>query len=215
MSERRLVILGAGGHGKVCAEIAAATGRFGSIAFSDDHIHRTTRVLDWRVEFHDEDLDARALPGIECIVGVGQTGLGADRERIYEWLVRHGLAATTLISPSAHVSSSSSIGAGTVIGNMALVQASAVVGENCIVNSQALVEHDCRVGRHVHLSTGSILNGGSSVGDRCLIGSGAVVNHGVEICADTVVGSGAVVVARIELPGVYAGVPAARLRDAN
>lgn len=215
MSEVKLVILGAGGHGKVCAEIADELRRYAAIAFSDDGIARGTPVLRWVVEYHDADLPGLDLPHMEFIIGMGQTASGAGRERLYRWLHGQGARMATLISRSAVVSPAASLGSGTVVGNLALVQAAATIGRNCIVNSCALVEHDCSIGDHVHLSTGSIVNGGGAVADRCLVGSGAVVNHGVAICADTIIGSGAAVVADIVEPGVYVGVPAKRLRDAG
>jgi sugar O-acyltransferase (sialic acid O-acetyltransferase NeuD family) len=214
MSESRLVILGAGGHGRVCAEIAATGGNYRSIAFSDDSMERGSRVLEWSVEFRDADLPDRARDA-EFVVGVGQTGLGASRQRLFEWLKGHHLRLATLVSPTATVSASAAIGEGTVVAHSALVQISARIGANCIVNSRALVEHDCRIGDHVHLSTGSILNGGATVGDRTLVGSGAIVNHGIRICADAVIGSGSVVVRNLMEPGTYVGVPARRLQNAK
>jgi sugar O-acyltransferase (sialic acid O-acetyltransferase NeuD family) len=215
MSEAKLVILGAGGHGKVCAGIAFALKRYDSIAFSDNGVNRGTRVLQWAVEYHDAELPGLKHAGMEFVIGLGQTGTGAVRERLYDWLQRQGVAVATLTSMTAIVSSSASIGAGTVTGNLALIQASATVGRNCIVNSRALVEHDASIGSHVHLATGSIVNGGCAVGDRSLIGSGAVVNHGIVICADAIVGSGAVVTGDIDEPGVYIGVPARKVRSAR
>ena len=77
MSDVELVILGAGGHGKVCAEIASESDRYESITFSDDVIDRGTRVLQWTVKYHDADLPGLGLCGIEFVIGVGQTTSGS------------------------------------------------------------------------------------------------------------------------------------------
>ena len=206
MSETTLVILGAGGHGKVCAEIAAVAGGHRAIEFSDNQ-------SESGVAYQDADLPSLQAGSFEFFIGLGQTGTGATRARLFAWLEQHALPIATLSAPSAWVSRSATVGRGTLIANMALVQASATIGENCIVNSRALIEHDAVVGDHVHVSTGAIVNGGAHIGDRCLIGSGAVVNHGVAVCPDTIIGSGAVVVRDIESPGIYVGVPARRVSD--
>lgn len=215
MSDPTLVILGAGGHGKVCAEIAAEARRYGAIVFSDSKVGRGEQLLSLPIAYHDEDLPALTAHGFEFFIGLGQTATGSMRARLLAWLDGHGLQVASLTAPSAWVSPSARIARGTLVANMALVQASAIIGENCIVNSCALVEHDAMLGDHVHVSTGAIVNGGAQVGDRCLVGSGAVVNQGVEVCADAVVGAGAVVVSDIKSPGVYVGVPARQVSNAR
>ena len=54
---------------------------------------------------------------------------------------------------------------------------------------------------------------GIRVGDRCWIGARAIILPGVTIGDDVVVAAGAVVVKDCASRGVYAGVPARRLRD--
>jgi sugar O-acyltransferase (sialic acid O-acetyltransferase NeuD family) len=211
MSKMSLVILGAGGHGKVCAEIAFSKGCYDSISFSDDGMDRGTQILQWKVGYHDADLLQLDRVTTEFIIGMGQITSGTARERLYLWLQNRDIKIATLISSTALVSPSASIGMGTVVGHMALVQTSASISQNCIINSRALVEHDSSVGNHVHLATGSILNGNTTIGDRCLVGSGAIVNNGIKICSDTIIGAGAVVIEDIDQPGVYVGVPARKI----
>jgi acetyltransferase-like isoleucine patch superfamily enzyme len=50
------------------------------------------------------------------------------------------------------------------------------------------------------------------IGSRVLVGSGVSVLPGVRIGDDIVVGAGAVVCEDLDVPGVYAGVPARRVR---
>jgi len=56
------------------------------------------------------------------------------------------------------------------------------------------------------------LGGAVRVGERVLVGSGAAVLPGVRIADDVVVGAGAVVRDNLDAAGVYAGVPARRVR---
>ena len=81
----------------------------------------------------------------------------------------------------------------------------------CIVNTGGIVEHDCIVGDCVHVSVNSILAGRSSLGDRVFLGAGAVVIDGISVGSDVTIGAGAVVAESIQLPGIYAGVPARKI----
>lgn len=208
-----LVIVGAGGHGKVCSDIADRTGCFSDIVFSDNGVAKGTRVVRWSVEYHDEDLPALDAERHVFILGVGQIGLGGGRQTLFERIIGAGLLPTTIVSPDAMVSTSVAIGPGTFVGPMGILNVDARVGRNVIVNSRALVEHDATVGNHSHISTAGIVNGEAVVGQRCLVGSGAVVLQGVHVCDDVVIGAGAVVTHTIEEPGTYAGVPARKIHD--
>lgn len=210
---KTLVVVGAGGHGKVCADIAERTRSFGHIAFSDDGKPRGTHVARWRVEYHDDDLSALGVSGYVFILGVGQVSLGTTREALFERIQELGLSSTSVFSPDAAISSDSTIDVGTFVGSMGIVNAGAQLGRDVIINSRALVEHDAIVEDHTHISTGAIVNGEAIVGARCLIGSGSVILHGVSICDDVVIGAGAVVTQTIVQPGTYVGVPARKIHE--
>lgn len=213
----KLVILGAGGHGRVCAEIAEATGRFNSIVFSDSTVPIGSQVHRWQVAYRDDDLDTiMDTDGpFECFVGIGQTRTGTARERLYTRLRNLGAKISVLVSRSAHIAESAQLGAGSLVSHHASVNTSARIGPNVIVNSHALIEHDCEIGAHVHVSTGAIVNGSCTIGARTFIGSNATVNQDITICSDAIVGSGAVIIGDIVAPGVYVGVPARRVPNAD
>jgi sugar O-acyltransferase (sialic acid O-acetyltransferase NeuD family) len=207
---RALVIVGAGGHGRVCAEIAETTGIYSRICFSDSRFAKGSVSGRWTVEFHDDDLSSLSSNEYVFVIGVGQTGLGAMRSQIYEAIALSRLPAATIVCPDAHVAQDAVVGRGTLIGRMTIVNPGVAIGDNVIVNSKALVEHDVRVGSHVHISTGVILNGECVVGDRSMIGSGAILLQGIRVTDDVVVGAGAVVTRDIKEPGTYVGIPARR-----
>lgn len=208
-----LVILGAGGHGKVCADVAAKTGAFERIVFSDKAFRHGTVVASWPIAFHDEDLTDIDRVIHRFVIGVGQTTTGHLRRTLFEWMIKQKIKSTSVVSAEASVGTDVEIGSGTFVGSLAIINIGARVGVNCIVNSRALVEHDATVGDHVHVSTGAILNGGVAIGDCCLVGSGAIVLPGIQVCADAVIGAGSVVTHHIVEPGTYLGVPARRVRD--
>ena len=117
-----------------------------------------------------------------------------------------------VIHPKASVSSFSNIGDASFVAAQAVVAPLARVGVSVIVNHGAVIDHDCEVGDFTHIAPQAALGGGVKIGARVLIGSGARVLPGLSVCDGTTVGAGAVVTAPITEAGVYAGVPARRIR---
>jgi UDP-3-O-[3-hydroxymyristoyl] glucosamine N-acyltransferase len=62
------------------------------------------------------------------------------------------------------------------------------------------------------LFPGAKISGNVTIGNSVLIGAGATIKEKVQICDDVVIGAGAVVVKSIVEPGVYAGVPAKKIK---
>ncbi|MBC7604044.1 MAG: acetyltransferase, partial [Ramlibacter sp.] len=86
------------------------------------------------------------------------------------------------------------------------------LGRSVIVNHGAVVDHDVVIGEFSHVAPRAALGGNVVVGKRVLIGAGASVLPGIRIADDVTVGAGAVVIEHLDQPGVYAGVPARRLK---
>lgn len=88
-----------------------------------------------------------------------------------------------------------------------------VIGEDCHLAPQVMVltaTHDVADGRVDRTATYAT----TTIGDRVWLGARATVLPGAVIEPDCVVAAGAVVTGRLESGGVYAGVPARRVREA-
>jgi acetyltransferase-like isoleucine patch superfamily enzyme len=105
---------------------------------------------------------------------------------------------------------------GVRIGNRTRIQSHAFVCERVTIGD------DCFISHGVMFINDTFDRGGPARGDRTMwkgttvdrnvsIGTGAVILP-VRICAGTVIGAGAVVTRDIDVPGIYAGNPARRLR---
>ena len=193
---KRLVIIGASGHGKVIADIAVKNG-YEDIVFLDDD-ENVKECAGFPVV--GKTCEAVKMAG-DKIVAIGNPKV---RERIQEEVGR----VITLIHPDAVISRRVEIGEGSVIMAGAVINSDVVVGKGCIINTGASVDHDCVLGEYVHVSVGSHLSGTVNVGKGTWIGAGATVSNNVNICGDCMVGAGAVVIRDIEKPGTYVGVPA-------
>ncbi len=207
-----LLIAGAGGHGRVVADVAEATGNWSQIAFVDDALAGRGQIDDWPVLGGLADAARYRDDYPEILVAIGD-----NRARL-DWLRRYAaeqLSIATLVHPSAVVSPRATLGAGTVVFPNAVINIGARLGGGCIVNTAAVIEHDCQIGAAVHVSPGASLAGQVVVGDYSWIGAGAAVRQQTLIGAVVVVGAGAAVVSNIIDGQTVVGVPARPLVRGN
>jgi len=201
---RGVLILGAGRHGKVIADIFRCRGT-PLLGFLDDD------PATWGAT----RLDVPILGGIDSyasyqpdglVVGVGSI---AARKRIVERLGGevHDLWCNA-IHPQAIIAASVRMGRGVVVVAGAVISPDAVVGDHTIVNTGASIGLDCVVNDHAHIGPGAHLAGGVRVGHGAFIGLGAAVIPGKCIGDGAVVGAGAVVVSDVPSYVTVKGVPA-------
>lgn len=205
-----LLILGAGGHGRVVADAARACRLWADIAFLDDR-HPDLRTLDgFPVLGPFSAASSLRERFSRAVVALGD---GRARLRVLTELRQAGFELTALVHPGAVVSPEARLGEGTVVFAGCVINPGAEVGEGCIINTAASVDHDCRLGPGVHLSPGVHLGGDVTVGDYSWLGVGACVRNGIVIGREVMVGVGAAVVN--DLPdGVTAvGVPARMVEE--
>lgn len=200
---RRLVIIGASGHGKVVADIAVRCG-YEDIVFLDD-AEGVAECAGFPVV--GKVADSCRYADADFVVAIGNA---AVRKRIQQHLEQLGDSVVTLVHPGAAISRRVVIGKGCVVMAGAVINSDAVIGEGCIINTAASVDHDCVVGSFAHVSVGAHVAGTVRIGARTWVGAGATVSNNVSICADCMIGAGAVVVRDIEEPGTYVGIPAKR-----
>lgn len=195
---KRLVIIGASGHGKVVADIATQNG-YQEIVFLDDN-EAVKKCGQYPVI--GKSRDAKNLE-TDTFVAIGNADV---RKRIQESLM--DVSLVTLIHPDAVVAADAVIGAGTVVMAGTVINSGTKIGDGCIINTCASVDHDCQVGDFVHVAVGSHLCGNVTVGTETWIGAGAIISNNVSVCERCMIGAGAVVVKDIKEPGTYIGVPA-------
>lgn len=197
------ICVGAGGHGRVVADVLESAG-FGVLGFVDDAAGTHGRTSGrWRVLGGIELL--KAWVDVRAIIGIGSNN---TRLRIGNDLEQAGAQFATAQHPRSTVAAGVDLGAGTVVMAGAVINTGTRVGCHVIVNTGAIVDHDCDLGDGVHLSPACALAGGVVVERLAHVGIGAVVLPGLRIGAGATVGAGAVVT-RDVLPGcVVMGVPA-------
>jgi UDP-perosamine 4-acetyltransferase len=202
-----VVIVGAGGHGKVVLEILQAQGK-----------HRVVGFLD-----ADQAVVGTVIHGVPVLGPVNHIGrlrqqkikaaivaIGDNRVRVSYagLLLENGLELLTAIHPSAVISLSAQIGRNVVIAPGVVVAAAAKVGDSAILNTSCVIDHECEVGIGSHIAPGAVLAGRVRVGDGAFIGLGARVIPCLTVGSGATVGAGAVVIRDVPAGATAVGVPA-------
>ena len=204
----RLIMIGASGYGKVCAEIAKLGKAYSEIIFLDDN-PLVKKCGEYEVVGDSSDLYKYINGKTEFFVSIGNH---EHRQRIQEKIKVAGGNLATLIHPTAVISEDVLIGAGTVIMPGVVVNSEAKIGKGVIINTSSSVDHDCIVGDWSHVSVGTHICGTVEIGKECWIGAGVTVSNNIRICDKVVIGVGTVVIKDIEKSGTYVGVPAKEMK---
>lgn len=203
---KKLLIIGASGHGKVVADIAIKMNKWNNIAFLDDNNSIETCM---GLEVIGNLADAITYKDkAEFFVAIGNNAI---RESVQNNLEENDLKIVTLIHPGAIIGQEVEIGIGTVVMAGVVINASTKIGKGCIINTSGSIDHDNVISDYVHISPGVNLAGTITVGKRSWIGIGSAIRNNIHICNDCIIGAGAVVIKDITESGTYVGVPVRRL----
>lgn len=202
---RSLLVVGAGGHGRVVADTALATKEWDEVAFIDDQFEKTQRVLELPVLGATDSLPELRPKYSAVVVAVGAPSV---RLRLLEHSRGLGFELPVIIHPTASVSRFAVLKEGCVACAQAVVNAGAILEAGCIVNTASSVDHDCYLGAGVHVCPGARLAGNVRVGSGSWIGIGSCVRQGIVIGSGSTVAAGAVVVADVASGMTVMGNPA-------
>lgn len=184
----RLLIVGAGGHGRSVAEAVKAVGIYELVGFVDDAAPGLAQVCGYAVLGTTDDVTAYRAHADAAIVAVGNNAL---REALSAKLICAGFNLVTVIHPRAIVSASAGVGAGCAIMAGAIVGTGARLACGVIVNCGAVVDHDAQVHDYGHLGVNACMSGGAVLGRRAWMQAGSALGYGVKVAADVVLLPGA------------------------
>ena len=179
MSKEKLLLVGAGGFGRMVAEQAILQY---DCAFVDDGQTVGTEVCGILVVGGIADLPELCKNYDLLVVGIGNN---AFRAQVYEKAAALGYAFPNIVAPGAFVSPFAKVGTGCVVLQNACIQNGAVVGNGVLLNAGAEVHCDAAVEDYALIYTNSVVRTGAKVGKYARIGSNAT------ICNNAVVPDGA------------------------
>jgi len=192
MGTRKLIIIGAGGHGRSVAEAGVLSGTWNAIDFVDDDYPSRVSSGRWAIVANTNSLLDLISPGDGVIIAIGDQ---STRKRLFALAQEAGAAMATVIHPRATISQDVDIGLGTAVMAGAAVGTQVKIGMGAIVNANATVDHDVALGDFVHLGVGVQLSGGVVVGDSAWLQAGVCAGYRVHVPSRTVVEPGTALIA--------------------
>lgn len=169
MSKEKLLLVGAGGFGRMVAEQAMLQY---NCAFVDDGQVVGTEICGIPVVGRVDD-----LPELRKEYGLLVVGIGNNRFRaqVYEKAKALGFAFPNIVAPSAYISPYAKLGYGCVLLQNACIQNGASVGNGVLLNAGTEVHCDAAVGDYALIYTNSVIRTGTTVGNFTRIGSNCTI----------------------------------------
>lgn len=184
MSKEKLLLVGAGGFGRVVSELARQSY---DCAFVDDGVEMGTVICDIPVVGHTADLQRLFTEYKNLVIVIGNN---AVRERIYDTAKNIGYSFPNMISASAYISPYAKLGWGCVILNNAVVQNGSTVGNGVLLNPGVEIHHDSFVDDYSLIYTNSVVRTYAHVGKRVRIGSNVTIGNSIKVMNDADVRDG-------------------------
>jgi sugar O-acyltransferase (sialic acid O-acetyltransferase NeuD family) len=201
-----LVIVGAGGLGRVTQELALRDPDF-------DVVWRIGGFLDTRpdalkgydvgVPLLGDPRTYQPKPQEIYIPAVGDTRL---KKELIAPLVTKG-AVFVPLRPSCHIGARCKWGA-SVLGDNAKISVDVTIGDYVYVDGDALISHDVVIGDYVHIGARAFIGGKVKIGPLVTVHPMAVVMMDAQIGEGCVIGAGAVVSGRVPPHTTMMGNPA-------
>ena len=204
-NQNNLIIIGAGGHGKVAADCARAMGQFDTIRFLDAEYPNFCEVADWDIIGSPDQFENFSDERTCYFIAIGHN---STRAKWQAKVIESGARICTLIHPSACIAPQVIIGRGTLVLAKVVVNVATSIGEGCIINTAATVDHDCSLGEFSHLAPGVSLAGAVKLGVEVFIGIGSNIIQCLSIGDKSTIGAGSTVLENIPANVTAVGTPA-------
>ncbi len=202
-----VMIIGAGGHGRVIADIIEKQGIHTIAGFVDDEKLVGSRDYGYSIIGTLEDIArlAKDIPGGIVAVGDNWTR-GGIAKRICAQAPE--FVFIQAIHPTACIAKGVQIGEGAAILAGSMIASNAVVGNHAILFMGALLGHDSVLEDYTSVGPMASLSGNVRVGTYTAVATGSTIIHQIKIGANTVIGAGSTVVRDIPDHVVAYGSPA-------
>ena len=178
MSKVRLLLVGAGGFGRMVAEQAMIEY---DCAFVDDGQVVGAEICGIPVVGGIADLPVLRKDYGLLVVGIGNNKF---RAQVYEKARTLGYRFPNIVAPSAYISPYSKMGCGCVILQNACVQNGAMIGDGVLLNAGTEVHCDATVREYALVYTNSVVRTGAAVGSYTRIGSNCTICNNATVSDD-------------------------------
>ncbi|HEY7091351.1 MAG TPA: acetyltransferase [Tepidisphaeraceae bacterium] len=209
-----VVIVGAGGHGKVVLDILHCAESHRVVGYLDaDTTLAGTEVSGVHVLGQVNLLPKLKHQKIKgAIIAIGDNRVRTSYAKL---VLDAGLELINAIHPSATVSPRGSMGKNVVVAAGAILCTDVKLGNSVIANTGCVIDHESEIGDGCHICPGALLAGRVRVGAGAFVGLGAKVLPCLSVGENAVVGAGATVLRDVPAGATVVGVPARAIRTAS
>lgn len=186
---KKIVIVGAGGHGKSVADLLLLQNEYELIGFVDDAYPEVSDV--WSLPVLGKVTSEILLP-LQDYVGYIVVAVGNNelRESLFKLIDELGFNLPNIVHPNAFVSPRAMLGNGCVIMANAVIGTEAQLGDGVIINAGAVVDHHAVVDDFGHLGVNASMAGGVRLGRSACAQAGVALGYGVSIPAKQILQPG-------------------------
>ena len=217
MTNRKILIIGAGGSGReifsLIEDINKVTpGSWDIQGFSsiDKPNSEVLERLNAKYLGKPQDLKKNIsnLSNWHFVVGIGNP---SDRRQMEEVGKSHGLKLATLIHPNAQIGSDVEIQEGSVICANVVLTTNIRIGKSVQVNIGCIIAHDVVIEDYVTLAQSVNLTGNVTIKSNSVLYTKSTVIPNIVIGENVIVGAGSLVINDVQKNTKVAGVPAKAL----
>jgi sugar O-acyltransferase (sialic acid O-acetyltransferase NeuD family) len=215
-SVRPLVVIGSGGFGRETVEAVRAVNAerptWDLLGFLDDDPTLIGSKVDGLPVLGPIEEARTRFEMVQLVVCTGHPGNYFSKREIVERLALHPSRYSTIVHPTAALSSTSEIGRGSVLLAQVVTTAAVQIGAHVAVMPGTVLTHDDVVDDFATFGAGVRLGGRVHVGQGAYVGSGSLIREDCHIGAWSLVGMGAIVTRDIPSCELWFGVPARKQR---
>jgi len=192
VNDKPVIIMGAGGHAKVVAEVLKLMGR-SVLGVTTPDLVSGTEIIGTKVLGDDSIVFEYEKDEVELVNGIGSLPKQKLRWKLASVMRDKGYHFATVIHPSAIISSDVILDEGVQIMAGVVIQPGTTIGKDTIINTGVLVDHDCSISHNCHLAPSVVLSGGATVNSDVHLGTGSRVIQGISIGHGVIVAAGTTV----------------------
>ena len=173
---KKIAIIGAGGHGKVIGEIALLN-QYDIVDFYDDKINEI-KNFPFNISGNVEDLKNKFKNYDSFFVAIGNNYVRSD---YFDGLKKQNANIVSLIHPKSTISKFCVLGKGICVMANAVINTDVLIKDGVIINTSASIDHDCLIEDFSHISPNCSLSGNVKVGKFTHLGTGTAVHPDITI----------------------------------
>ncbi|HLF35353.1 MAG TPA: NeuD/PglB/VioB family sugar acetyltransferase [Cyclobacteriaceae bacterium] len=208
MMEKPVIILGAGGIGRMALEIFTSLGIIVYGFLDDDKSLTGTEIQHVKVLGTTSDDGFLKLIGHKC-----EAFIAADNNALRKSLVKmlnekRKVMPVNAIHKYARIAESVYLEYDLFINDSVIAGTNSRFSSHSIIHSGAIIGYDAVIGPFVQVGSGSIIGDGARIGDEVFIGTGAIIIPGLIIGKRARIGAGSVVTHNVAEDETVFGNPA-------